>query len=157
VLVKHTLFQLESNAKYKLLTKEAQRDALASSENCKCTGFNASYMFAAYQAYLTIYINGITRKNYAYSFNSIASYDYFADIDNGLGIKQRTIDFARYLIPGVQSVGEPGGINVNNYQRESSVYIKTIEDRDVAIPVTPLEFPSKTPSLVSGGTSIATD
>ena len=149
---------VESNAKYKLLTKEAQRDALASSENlANVGGFNASYMFAAYQAYLTIYINGITRKNYAYSFNSIANYDYFGNIDNGLGIKQRTIDFARYLIPGVQSVGEPGGINVNNFERESSVYIKTIEDRDVAIPVTPLEFPSKTPSLVSGGTSIITD
>jgi hypothetical protein len=149
---------VESNAKYKLLTKEAQRDALGSSENLALLGgFNASYMFAAYQAYLTIYVNGITRKNYAYSFNSIANYDYFGNIDNGLGIKQRTIDFTRYLIPGVQSVGEPGGINVNNFERESSVYIKTIEERDGAIPVTPLEFPSKTPSLVSGGTSIITD
>jgi hypothetical protein len=150
--------QVNSNAKYKLLTKEAQIDALASSENlANIGGFNASYMFAAYQAYLTIYVNGITRKNYAYSFNSIANYDYFGNINNGLGIKQRTIDFARYLIPGVQSVGEPGGINVNNFERESSVYIKTIEDRDGGIPVTPLEFPSKTPSLVSNGTSIITD
>jgi hypothetical protein len=33
-------------------------------------------MFTAYQAYLTIYVNGITRKNYAKSFNSIASYNY---------------------------------------------------------------------------------
>lgn len=149
---------VNSNAKYKLITKEAQRDALESSERLGAitNPFNAGAMFTAYQAYLTIYINGITRKNYAYSFNSIANYDYFGNIDNGLGIKQRTIDFARYLIPGVQSVGEPGGINVNNFERESSVYIKTIEDRN-SIPVTPLEFPSKTPSLVSGGTSIITD
>jgi hypothetical protein len=150
--------EVKSNAKYKLLTEEAQRDALESSERLGdiTDPFNAGVMFAAYQAYLTIYINGITRKNYAYSFNSIANYDYFGNINNGLGIKQRTIDFARYLIPGVQSVGEPGGININNYERESSVYIKTIADRN-SIPVTPLEFPSKTPSLVSGGTSIITD
>ena len=156
--------QVKNNAKYKLLTEEAQRDALDSSQRLGAvtTPFNASFMFAAYQAYLTIYVNGITRKNYAYSFNSIASYDYYGDIGNNItigtttGIKQRTIDFARYLIPGVQSVGEPGGINVNNYERESSVYIKTIEDRN-SNPVTALLFPSSTPSLDLGGTPFITD
>ena len=156
--------QVKNNAKYKLLSYEAQYDALVSSRNLGSVSdpFNASFMFAAYQAYLTIYINGITRKNYAYSFNSIANYDYYGDIGNNVtigtttGIKQRTIDFARYLIPGVQSVGEPGGINVNNYERESSVYIKTIEDRNTN-PVTALLFPSSTPSLDSGGTPFITD
>ena len=150
--------QVRSNAKYKLLSEEAQRDALASSEALGAVSdpFNASFMFAAYQSYLTIYVNGITRKNYAYSFNSIANYDYYGNIDNNLGIKQRSIDFARYLIPGVQSVGEPGGINVNNYERESSVYIKTIEDRD-GDPVSALVFPSSTPSLDVGGTPFITD
>jgi hypothetical protein len=150
--------QVNNNAKYKLLTEEAQRDALLSSENLAAitTPFNAAAMFAAYQSYLTIYVNGITRKNYAYSFNSIASYDYFGNINNGVGIKQRTIDFTRYLIPGVQSVGEPGGININNFERESSVYIKTIEDRN-NIPVTPFDVPSNTPSLVVAGNSIITD
>jgi hypothetical protein len=150
--------QVKSNAKYKLLTEDAQRDALNSSRDLASitSPFNAGAMFTAYQAYLTIYTNGITRKNYAYSYNSIANYDYSGDIDNNLGIKQRTIDFARYLIPGVQSVGEPGGINVNNYERESSVYIKTIQDRE-GNPVTALEFPSKTPSLVVAGNSIITD
>ena len=156
--------QVKNNAKYKLLSYAAQYDALVSSRNLGLVSdpFNASFMFAAYQAYLTIYINGITRKNYAYSFNSIANYDYYGDIGNNVtignttGIKQRTIDFARYLIPGVQSVGEPGGINVNNYERESSVYIKTIEDRN-SNPVTALLFPSSTPSLDSGGTPFITD
>lgn len=150
--------EVKSNAKYKLLTEEAQRDALASSDSLGSitNPFNAAAMFTAYQAYLQIYINGITRKNYAYSFNSIASYDYFGNIDNNLGIKQRSIDFARYLIPGVQAVGEPGGINVNNYERESSVYIKTIEERD-GDPVSALMFPNETPSLVIGGNSIITD
>jgi hypothetical protein len=150
--------QVNGNAKYKLLSEEAQRDALASSESLGKVSnpFNASFMFAAYQSYLTIYVNGITRKNYAYSFNSIANYDYYGDIANDLGIKQRSIDFARYLIPGVQSVGEPGGINVNNYERESSVYIKTVDDRN-SNPVTAFDFPSDTPSLDVGGTPIITD
>ena len=149
--------QVKNNAKYKLLSKEAQIDALNSSANIAgiTSEFNATAMFTAYQAYLTIYINGITRKNYAYSFNSIADYNYSADIENGLGIKQRQIDIAQYLIPGVQNVGD--NYNINNYQRESSVYIKTIEDRD-GIPVSGLPFPSNTPSLISpSGTSIITD
>jgi hypothetical protein len=137
--------EVKKNALYKLLTKEAQQDALGSSENlANVTGsFNATAMFTAYQAYLTIYINGITRRNYAYSYNSIASYDYWAPIDNNLGIKQRNLDIAQYLIPGVQSVGD--NHNINNFQRESSVYLKTSED------VVPLPFPSDTNSLLIGG------
>ena len=125
--------EVKSNAKYRLLTEEAQRDALKSSSDISAmTSFNASSMFAAYQSYLTIYVNGITRKNYAYSFNSIAGYDYWKSINNGLGIKQRNIDITQYLIPGVQSVGDD--FNINNYQRESSVYIKTVDNvQDVSI------------------------
>jgi hypothetical protein len=143
--------EVKNNAKYKLLTEEAQRDALKASEKLGSvtTTFNASAMFAAYQSYLTIYVNGITRKNYAYSFNSIASYDYSGKIENNLGIKQRKIDIKQYLIPGVQSVGDD--IPINNYQRESSVYIKT--DNSVA----PLPFPDKTPSIAPSGTSLITD
>ncbi len=126
--------EVKNNAKYRLLTEEAQRDALKSSSDIASMvgGFNATAMFTAYQSYLTIYVNGITRKNYAYSFNSIASYDYWKSINNGLGIKQRNIDLTQYLIPGVQSVGDD--FNINNYQRESSVYIKTVDNvQDVSI------------------------
>jgi len=143
--------QVSKNAKYKLISKEAQIDALNSSTAiARITSFNATALFTAYQAYLTIYINGITRRNYAYSFNSIASYDYTADIENNptLGIKQRTIDLTQYLIPGVQSVGD--NYNINNYQRESSVFIKTIDT------VSPLLFPSNVPSINPGGTTSAT-
>ncbi len=124
--------QVKKNSLYKLLTKEAQEDALVSANNIAniTSPYNASALFAAYQAYLTIYINGITRRNYGYSFNSIASYDYFSDVNNNsidengyTGIKQRNIDIAQYLIPGVQSAGDNN--NINNYERESSVYIKT--------------------------------
>jgi hypothetical protein len=145
--------EVKDNAKYKLLTEEAQRDALNSSRDLgKITDpFSASAMFAAYQSYLTIYINGITRKNYAYSFNSIADYNYAMSIPNGQGVKQRILDVAKYLIPGVQSTGiSTDDYPINNYQRESSVYLKTDGS-------TPLPFPDKSPYMVSGGSSIISE
>ena len=144
------------NANYKLLTEEAQRDALNSATDVgRITNpFNAVAMFSAYQAYLTIYINGITRKNYAYSYNSRLSYDYSSIIDNNLGIKQRELDIAQYITPSVVSVGDDH--NINNWYRETSVYIKTAETR-FGNPYTALPFPSDTPSLVVSGNSIITD
>ena len=144
--------QVRDNAKYRLLSKEAQQDALFASFGI--AGNDRTAIFTAYQAYLTIYINGITRKNYAYSYNSRADYNYKADIDNNLGIKQREIDLISYLIPGVQSVGD--NYNINNFQRESSVFIKTIEDRVVnnntATTVNALKFPSQVPDMISNTT-----
>lgn len=134
--------EVKKNALYKLITKEAQEDALNSSLVVANIGgtFNSTAFFTAYQAYLQIYINGITRRNYGWSYNSIASYDYWATIQNNLGIKQRNLDISQYLYPGVQSVGED--INLNNFNRESSVYLKT----DTALP-----YPSETNSLLIGG------
>jgi hypothetical protein len=144
--------EVKNNAKYKLLTKEAQQDALESANRIgKITSsFNATAMFTAYQAYLTIYVNGITRKNYAYSYNSIANYDYCESIPNDLGIKQRPIDYSQYIIPSVQSVADPNGINMNNYQRETSVFIRTIETRDT-LPVSGFPFPSNSVNMVATG------
>lgn len=140
--------EVKNNAKYKLLSEDAQRKALDSSNELGAitSDFSSSAMFAAYQSYLTIYINGITRKNYAYSYNSISDYNYSAAVANALGIKQRTLDIARYLIPGVQSVDDD--LVINNYQRESSVYLKTNST---------LPFPDKTPSLNPAGVSLVSD
>ena len=137
--------KVKDNAQYKLLSTQAQVDALNSSYNiAKTTGtLDATAMFTAFQAYLQLYINGISRRNYAYSFNSVATYDYGIPIDNGLGVKQRELDICQYLIPGVQSVGDD--INVNNFQRESSVYLKTSTDV-FAIPRVP-----DTPNLIVNG------
>jgi hypothetical protein len=144
--------QVKSNAKYRLLTKEAQEDALASSNNLAAytNPYNATAMWTAYQAYLQIYINGITRRNYAQSFNSIASYDYNVNVPNDLGIKQRTINLAKYLIPGVQNVGDT--YNINNYERESSVYLKTnkVREDDVTL-VSALPFPSSSVNMAALG------
>ena len=143
--------EVKSNAKYKLLTEEAQQDALKSSAElgAKTNPFNASAMFAAYQAYLTIYVNGITRKNYAYSFNSVADYNYGVGVPDNQGIKQRPLDIARYLIPGVQNVGDIH--NINNFNRESSVYLRT----DITKPDLP--FPDQSPNMLSGTIPIVTD
>ena len=134
--------EVKKNAKYKLLTAEAQKDALNSSRGIAdiTDPFSSAALFAAYQSYLTIYVNGITRKNYAYSYNSIADYNHAGAIPNS-GNKQRQIDFTKYLVPTVQSVGDEDGYNLNNYQRETSVFIKTIEERDNN-PVSSLSFPS---------------
>jgi len=135
--------KVKKHALYKLLTVGAQQSALDSSYTiANLTGtLNATAMFTAYQSYLQIYINGVTRKNYAYSFNSMASYDYIAPVPNGQSIKQRPLDLQQYLIPGVQSVSDT--YDVNNYSRETSVYLRTDLTRD------PLDFPNTIPALTS--------
>ena len=134
--------QVEKNAQYKLLTAEAQKDALDA-----CFSFgngDIAAIFSAYQAYVTVYTNGITRKNYAYSYNSIASYDYCIPVQNNLGIKQRNLSLQQYVIPGVQSVGDI--YDLNNYNRESLVYLKSDETNDA------LPFCSSSPSFINPNT-----
>jgi hypothetical protein len=118
-------------------------------------GFNATAMFTAYQSYLQIYINGVSRRNFAYSFNSISSYDYSEDIPNNQGVKQRQLDRSQYVFPGVQSVGDD--YDLNNWNRESSVYTKSIETRTGVGPVPALPYPNKTPNLVVAGVSQISD
>lgn len=143
--------EVKNNAKYRLLTEEAQRDALDSA--AKLGGltapFNAAAMFTAYQSYLTIYINGITRKNYAHSYNSIGDYNYGVGVPDGQGVKQRTLDIARYLIPSVLNVGDT--YDINNYQRETSVFLRTDLDKPA------LPFPDNSPNMLSGTIPIVTD
>jgi len=146
--------EVKDNAKYRLLTLEAQQDAFASSVKVGelTDPINPPAIFSAYQSYMEIYVNNITRKNYAYSFNSIASYNYSTPIPNGLGIKQRNLELARYLIPGVQSVGDDSIIN--NYNRETSVYLKTVNtyaNEFVTIPKEDLPFPKDVPYMSTNG------
>jgi hypothetical protein len=130
--------QVKNNALYKLISKEAQEDALLSSERLGniTNPFDVSAMITAYQAYLQIYLNGITRRNYAWSYNSILDYNYHAPVENNEE-KQRDIHIAQYLFPGVQSVRDR--YSINHYQRETAVYIKT----DI-----PLPYPKDTESLL---------
>lgn len=163
--------EVKDNAKYKLLSLQAQKDALRSAIDIAdiTSDFDPAVVFIVYQTYLTIYINGITRKNYAMSYNSRANYDYSFDINNNAkigipgdgdyvnGIKQRDIETARYLIPGVQSVDKIEH-EINNWNRESSVIIKTVDTRkndkkDIPT-ILPLPFPSDTPTLLNIGTDV---
>ena len=107
--------EVKNNAKYKLLTQEIQIDALLSAYKLGniTDPFNASAFFSAYQGYIEIYLRSISRKNFAYSYNSVAEYNYAKPTPNGIGIKQRKIEIGRHIIPGVQSVGDD--YNINNY------------------------------------------
>lgn len=117
--------EVKDNAKYKLLTEEAQVKALKSANDIGTltSPFDLSAFFTSYEAFLSLYLNSISRRNFAYSFNSIADYNYCVAIPNDLSIKQRDLELARYMIPSVVSLGDDK--RINNYQRESSVYLKT--------------------------------
>jgi len=142
--------QVKNNAKYKLLKKDIQYQALYDSyaTAIKVTPFSAAAMFTIYQSYLTIWINGTTRQNYAYSYNSVAQYDYQANITNS-GFKQRELDRYQYLSPGIQSVADTH--DINNFQRESSVYVRTDLTKSA------LPYPNDVPALMSGSDNLITD
>lgn len=136
--------QVRNNAKYKFLNAQTQKQALDSSYNlAKVTGvLDATAMFTLYQSYLQVYINGITRQNFAYSFNSVANLDYYKDITNS-GNKQRELDLCQYINSGVQSVADI--YDVNNFQRESSIYLKTKSTN------TFLPYPKDVPDVAATG------
>jgi hypothetical protein len=133
--------QVKNNAKYKLLNRYAQTQALKSSYDLSiATGtLDPTAMFTVYQSYLQIYLTGISRQNFAYSFNSIASYDYWKNVTNS-GNKQRQLDLYQYINPGIQAVSDLH--DVNNFQRESSIYVKTSG-------TTPLPYPKDVPAVAS--------
>ena len=66
--------------------------------------------------------NLLPYKNYAYQYNAVGFYNQFEPVPN-TGFKQRSLDKAYYLLPGLQSFGDI--YPVNNWKRESSVYFKT--------------------------------
>lgn len=66
--------------------------------------------------------NLIPWKNYAWQYNAIGLYNNYENIPN-TGNKQRSLDKAYYLIPGMQTIGDI--FPINNWKRESSVYFRT--------------------------------
>ena len=135
--------EVKNNAKYRLLNRYAQTQALKSSYDLSVsTGtLDPTAMFTVYQSYLQIYLTGISRQNFGYSFNSIASYDYWKNVTNS-GNKQRQLDLFQYINPGIQAVSDL--YDVNNFQRESSIYLKTAG-------ATPLPYPKDVPAVVTTG------
>lgn len=99
--------------------------------------FNGTAAFTAFTVFNDIVFKLLPRKNFAYSFNSIGNYNQFQVVPNN-GNKNRQLDIAAYLVPGMQGVGD---VNiVNNYQRESSVYLRM---------TTPIPFPSENAGIPS--------
>ena len=72
----------------------------------------------------------VPEKNYAIQYNSIGKYNNYECVPNNLGIKQRSILKGAYLTPtfqlisGTPSVSNFSSTQVNNWHRESSVYLE---------------------------------
>lgn len=73
----------------------------------------------------------IPYKNYGIQYNSVGKYNTYIDVLNN-GNKLRKLDKTAYLDPYIQNVDEPSNIagslfqtiQINNWNRESSVYLK---------------------------------
>lgn len=85
--------------------------------------FNGAAAFTAFEVFSDLIYKLIPRKNFAYQFNSIGYYNNNVTIPNDNGNKVRTIDIGSYLSSGLQ--GNSDLFPINNYQRESSVYLRT--------------------------------
>ena len=64
----------------------------------------------------------IPRRNFAYQYNSIGNYNNSIAIPNN-GSKIRTLDISQYIVDGFAGVSDIH--SVNNFNRESSVYLKS--------------------------------
>jgi hypothetical protein len=135
--------EVKENAKYRLITKEAQEDALKTAESVASItqAFSLEAMFAVYNAQLTIYRNEITKRNFARSYNAIASYNYSVGVPDEQGVKNFNLDIKRYLIPEVLNVGEDD-VNLNNFQRETSVFLRSKDT---------ISVPDQSPNMLPTG------
>ncbi len=88
------------------------------------TDFNLSQILTNTELIKDIIERSIPYYNYAYTFHSKADYTFFKT--SNIGNKRRPLDTAVYLSPNNQRVPLNNGRTeqVNNYQRESSVYLK---------------------------------
>lgn len=64
----------------------------------------------------------IPLKEYGIQYLSVGNYTHYENIYNNVGNLVRAIDLAKYLGSSLHSVGDT--YNINNHQRETSVYLK---------------------------------
>lgn len=130
------------HAKYKIISGQAYRIAvgIAASVGFLSVGFvqvfNGSAAMQAFTVLIDIVQKIIPKLNFAYQYNAIGNYSNFIQIPNE-GYKQRNIDIASYAVPGMVSFGDK--FTLNNFQRESSIYIRTTGAT--------LPFPSQIPGV----------
>lgn len=124
--------QVDKHAKYRFPSLESYLVALgvgigigfaSGTYGVSTNVFSGSAAFTAFQTFNDIVFRLLPRRNMAYSFNSLGDYITPKIIPNDTGNKIRMLDIKAYLVSGIQGVGDDHIIN--NYQRESSVYLKT--------------------------------
>lgn len=124
--------QVDDHAKYRFPSLESYLVALgvgiaigfaSGTYGVSTNPFNGTAAFTAFQVFNDVVFRLLPKKNMAYSFNSLGNYVNPKVLPNDTGNKIRMLDIAAYLIPGIQGVGDIH--TVNNYQRESSVYLRT--------------------------------
>lgn len=123
--------QVKNHAKYKFLSTAAYVQALtisvgigflASTVGVSTNLFNGTAAFTALQVFLDIMNKTAPMRNMVYQYNSIGEYTTTQPVQNS-GNKQRLIDLSQYVISGYQNTQDIH--DLNNFQRESSVYLKT--------------------------------
>lgn len=122
--------EVKEHAKYKFLTQGTLGLALGvalgigliSSSPIVGNVFNGAAAMAVFNTIIDIIDRLIPRKNFAYQHTSVGNYTDFEAVENE-GNKQRFVDLASYISPGMVSVGDIH--TINNYQRESSLYLRT--------------------------------
>lgn len=130
---KSHIIQVQDNAKYTMGTKQGLRAALAIGL-MSILGFEAGFAKATvyiklenflptYNAMVDLLKKLIPYRQYGYQYTSVGNYSESIPIPN-TGNKIRRIITAKYLEPGMIAV-ENDIAPINNYQRESSVYLRT--------------------------------
>jgi hypothetical protein len=85
--------------------------------------FSGTAAFTAFNIMQDIIFRLLPKRSMSYQFNSVGNYTTTKPIVNNTGNKIRRLDIATYLPSGMQGVGDTHIIN--NYQRESSIYLRT--------------------------------
>jgi len=123
--------QVKNHAKYRFLSNKAVLTTLLFSTGIGFASgtyglsnnvFNGTAAYTAFMVVSELIYKLLPKKNPAYQFNSLGFYDNYIPVKNE-GNKQRRLELASYASPGVLSVGDDHSLN--NFQRESSVYLKT--------------------------------
>lgn len=120
---KHSKYQFLSTTAYITAALSGLAVGFASGQYGVSTQpFDGTAAFTAYKTILDILYRVSPRRNFCYQYNSIGHYNKYVPVLNN-GNKQRNLDIATYLIPGIQSVSDD--LSVNNFDRESAIYLKT--------------------------------
>lgn len=85
--------------------------------------FDGAAAFTAFSTFNDLVYKLIPRRNFAYQYNSVGVYNNSLPLPNDSGNKIRAITIGQYLTSGINSTGD--NFPINNYQRESSVYLRT--------------------------------